>query len=176
MGEYTNTRLLRDVLTEAGFRFSTPPNTGTVPGSPDSTTLSFADSGNGSWTVFIFSYRHAANLRFYSYIGQAFGAQPDHILEIINYINATYLFESSIDYFKPANIIRYKAVFRGVGIGLPAFEAQKAIDHHMTCSSYLHELLLLAIRSSEANPELAVNSNIAEVNKKLNLSAPPYFP
>ncbi|MGN8188273.1 hypothetical protein ACTJLD_20035 [Burkholderia sp. 22088] len=156
--------------------FSTPPAVAAGVGGSDTTSLSFGDSESGSWTFFIFSHRNAAVLRFYSYIAQIHSAPPQRILELINYINATYLFESNLDYHQPSNIIRYKGIFRGVGIGLPAYEAKMAMEHHMSCSTYLHHLLYRALRSFQANPELAINELIPEINKKLNLSTAPYFP
>ncbi|WP_175010364.1 hypothetical protein [Burkholderia lata] len=175
MGEYTNTRLVREMLSEGGFMFSTPPAAATGAGGSDTTSLSFGDSESGPWTFFILSFRNAAVLRFYSYVGQAYGS-PQRILELINYINATYLFESSLDYHQLSNIIRYKGIFRGVGIGLPAFEAKIAMEHHMSCSTYLHNLLYRALRTYESNPELAINGLIPEINNKLNLTTAPYFP
>src|SRR5215469_6852478 len=169
MGPLTNTKILHEVLNESGLRFTPPaPNLSSSAG-PDVTTLSFGDSDGGSWLLYVFSHREAALLRFYSQIAPADGIPPQRVLELINHINYSYLVESGLDYVTNAQIVRYKAAFRGVGVGLPAYEALGAVQSHISRSAYLHHLLKRAYHSTRPSADLALDELYPIVSAKLGL-------
>ncbi|WP_027793760.1 hypothetical protein [Paraburkholderia acidipaludis] len=175
MPALTNTAILRQILTSDGLLFTTE-NTEPTNGAPELTSLGFSDSEGVSWSMIVLSYSNAALLRFYSYIGPDILLLPrQRILDLINEINWRLLFESHLDLVPGLPGIRFKAGFRGVGIGLPTYEAREAIQLHVTRSTYLHNLLKVAIRNNEMDPGRAISQSYERALSLSGLTEAPIF-
>jgi hypothetical protein len=175
MSALTNTAVLQQILGAEGLRFSSEAGSG-FPQS-DVTTLSFMDGDSMPWCMFIVSYPDMAFLRFYSHIGPPLqsNVQFTYLMELINEINATLLFESSVDFWRASSVVRFKSAFRGVGRGLPAAEAQEAIRAHGNRSIYLHNLLKLCYVTPQVSPQTAVRQHARTAASKSRLNEPPTF-
>jgi hypothetical protein len=175
MGALTNTAILHEILRGDGLHYATDdrvnPN-----GSPDLTSLGFSDQEGLPWNLMILSYPDAALLRFYSYIGPpSYAAPREKILNLINQINWSYLFESHFDLAPNSQNMRFKCSFRGVGVGLPAYEAREAIQAHITRSVYLHNLLKATCQSYHADARLALEQSSPLALSMSGLTAVPVF-
>jgi hypothetical protein len=123
----------------------------------------------------VLSYPNAALLRFYSNISPNFLVPRQRLLDLINQINWTMLFESHLDLLPNSPVVRFKSAFRGVGVGLPAYEAREAIQAHITRSAYLHNLIKVACRGSQLDAQLALVQAHDLALTLAGLSSPPVF-
>ncbi|WP_414451530.1 hypothetical protein AB4851_22575 [Burkholderia sp. 22PA0099] len=176
MSDLTNTKLLHEMLRDAGFSFTAPPDNQPPPAIGDLTSLSFEDNTGDSWIFYIFSTRDQASLRFYSSIATPINPfTPLPTLDLINKLNAAYFFKSSLDYIDNPLSVRYKAAFDYPLKGLPAYEAMSAIRHHIVCSSYLHHLLKFGYKQPYPFSPIILGTLIADTNKLMGYSQAPAF-
>ncbi|WP_407853464.1 hypothetical protein [Burkholderia gladioli] len=176
MGDLTNTKLLHEMLRDGGFIFTAPPISQPPPPIGDITTLNFEDNQGKSWALYIFSKRDQASLRFYSALATPNPFFPaGNVLDLINEINVSQLFNSSLDYIKNPLSVRYKAAFEHPSQGLPAYEAMHAIRHHIACSSYLHHLLKEGYKYRASIDASLLSHLIQSTNAILGTQFPPAF-
>ncbi|WP_321905758.1 hypothetical protein [Paraburkholderia tropica] len=164
MNPFTNTQLVRHILSAEGLQFATPP----APpingpyGSPEVTSLSFGTDANSGWTLILFTHPNGALLRMYSHVLSLHTLQPANVqrlLELLNTANFELLTDSTVEYSQPTATIRYRAAFHPLGIGLPVAETRNAIQQHIVRSNYLHHLLKAAYLSQAPDPSTAIRDS-----------------